>query len=410
MFRSFVQAGFECSTHKIRNGKRLDLIRSTQHDRFAREDYRRLRDFGIHTARIGARWHLIEDSPGIYNFESLAVLLDAANAIGIEVLLDLMHFGWPEHVQVLEPSFVSSFGRFTHALARFLKRRRDLCRIFAPMNEISFLSWAGGDVAALNPHTRGRGNELKRNLVRAAILASDILLNELNDVRLFWPEPVIHIVGNPAIIGDEIEAEKHRLAQFEAWDMLCGRLAPELGGKPEYLDVLGLNFYDRNQWLNNSTILHRGNPSYRPFHQIIEEIWRRYRRPMFVSETGTEDCRRAEWFNYICEEVLTAHSANIPVHGICLYPILNHPGWDDDRHCHNGLFDYADESGNREIYWPLAQSLLNNHEKLARSNQFTNDSTRYRPDLFFTPTVGLRLPASSTSDEPLRAHQESFLS
>lgn len=49
----------------------------------------------------------------------------------------------------------------------------------------------------------------------------------------------------------------------------------------------------------------------------------------------------------MCKEVLTAISAGVPVEGICLYPIVNHPGWDDDRHCHNGLFDYADASGQR---------------------------------------------------------------
>ena len=45
------------------------------------------------------------------------------------------------------------------------------------------------------------------------------------------------------------------------------------------------------------------------------------------------------------------------VHGVCLYPIVNHPGWADDRHCHNGLWDYADDAGNRDIYEPLASEI-----------------------------------------------------
>ena len=35
----------------------------------------------------------------------------------------------------------------------------------------------------------------------------------------------------------------------------------------------------------------------------------------------------------------------------------NHPGWDNDRHCCNGLWDYSDETGNREIYEPLAEEI-----------------------------------------------------
>jgi hypothetical protein len=56
---------------------------------------------------------------------------------------------------------------------------------------------------------------------------------------------------------------------------------------------------------------------------------------------------------YVCQEVAAAMQNGIPIEGICLYPILNHPGWVDDRHCYNGLWDYADENGEREIYEPL---------------------------------------------------------
>ena len=58
---------------------------------------------------------------------------------------------------------------------------------------------------------------------------------------------------------------------------------------------------------------------------------------MFISETGAEDDARASWFDYIADEVENAISLGVPIQGLCLYPILNHPGWDDDRHCHNGL-------------------------------------------------------------------------
>lgn len=403
IFRSFVQAGFECSSHKLRSGERLDLIQSTQHDRFAREDYRRLRELGITTVRIGARWHVIEASPGEYNFESVAVLLDAAAETGIEVILDLLHFGWPDHVQVFEPSFADDFGRFTRALTTFLKRHHSDLRMFAPVNEISFLAWAGGDKGGLNPHAVNRGPELKRALVRAAVAASEVLLNELPQVRLISPEPVIHIVGDSNVPGDDVAAENYRLSQFQSWDMLSGRLDPELGGKPEYLDIIGVNFYDRNQWAHNFGVLARTDPRYRAFHKILEEIWNRYRRPVFVSETGTENDKRAEWFNYVSDEVFTALTIGVPVYGICLYPILNHPGWDDGRHCYNGLFDYADASGNREIYWPLAHAIFHQQQRFARSKEFKHDPQQYRSDLPVPSALGFRLPAPSASNEPVRA-------
>src|SRR5687768_9608744 len=79
LFPSFFMGGFECSTHKLSEGKRLDLITSTQHDRFALQDYRRLAEQGMRVARDGVRWHLVEKDRGRFDFSSLAPMVAAAN-------------------------------------------------------------------------------------------------------------------------------------------------------------------------------------------------------------------------------------------------------------------------------------------------------------------------------------------
>src|SRR5438045_249068 len=79
IFQSFWIGGFECSTHRLPRRKtlgrfagcRLDLIAATGHDQFALQDYARLQEVGIRTARDGVRWHLIEKSPFRYDFSSL---------------------------------------------------------------------------------------------------------------------------------------------------------------------------------------------------------------------------------------------------------------------------------------------------------------------------------------------------
>jgi hypothetical protein len=90
---------------------------------------------------------------------------------------------------------------------------------------------------------------------------------------------------------------------------------------------------------------------------MLDEVDRRYHRPLFIAETGAENRARAGWLRYICQETSAAIANGIPVHGLCLYPILNHPGWLDNRHCHNGLWDYPNERGERKLYKPLANEL-----------------------------------------------------
>ena len=64
MFQSFWMAGFECSCHRRRDGRRLDLIAATEHDRFAAADYARVRGLGMATVRDGVRWHRVEPTRG----------------------------------------------------------------------------------------------------------------------------------------------------------------------------------------------------------------------------------------------------------------------------------------------------------------------------------------------------------
>ena len=70
--------GFECSSHRLKSGRRLDLIGSTKHDHLSLPDYRRLADFGIRTVRDGIRWHLIEQRPNQYDFSSVLPMIRAA--------------------------------------------------------------------------------------------------------------------------------------------------------------------------------------------------------------------------------------------------------------------------------------------------------------------------------------------
>jgi beta-glucosidase/6-phospho-beta-glucosidase/beta-galactosidase len=148
---------------------------------------------------------------------------------------------------------------------------------------------------------------------------------------------------------------------------------PELGGDEKYLDIIGVNYYPFNQWIHGDTLYHPRvpityeEPSYRPFSNILSEIYDRYRRPLFIAETGTEGDERVRWLSYVAGEVRAAIEAGVPVEGICLYPVVNFPGWDDDRHCHNGLWDYPDENGRREIYQPLADELVRQHVMALRA-------------------------------------------
>jgi hypothetical protein len=83
----------------------------------------------------------------------------------------------------------------------------------------------------------------------------------------------------------------------------------------------------------------------------------RYDRPVFVAETGIEGDLRVPWLRMMSHELGAARRAGVPVEGLCLYPITDYPGWDDDRHCPTGLLGYAGADGRRPVDQGLAKEL-----------------------------------------------------
>ena len=343
------------------------MVSATEHDRFAARDYALLQDHGIFSVREGLRWHLIERTPGTYEWASFLPMLDAARETGMQVVWDLWHYGWPDGLDVFSPEIVDRFAQFARAFAEKLDRESDEIPYIVPINEISFFSWAGGDGAIMNPFAKRRGGELKRQLVRATIAAIRALRSVNPATRIFVVDPMINVIPRRNRPQDAPAAELYRQSQFHVWDMIRGSMEPELGGHPDYLDVIGVNYYIHNQWRypgGHGSMIVPSDPRYRHVREMLAEIHERYQRPIFIAETGIEDEARPAWLRYICNETAAAIAEGVPVEGVCLYPIANHPGWDDGRHCHNGMLDYADPLGGREVYLPLATELAYQQHRL----------------------------------------------
>ena len=52
-----------------------------------------------------------------------------------------------------------------------------------------------------------------------------------------------------------------------------------------------------------------------------------------------------------------AQRAGVPILGVCLYPVMDYPGWDDERHCHCGLIEVDSQWHERTLRADLAAEL-----------------------------------------------------
>ena len=353
-----MMAGFECAAHRLRDGRRLDLTASTGHDRRAEEDFRLVAAHGMKAVRDGLNWHRIEHRPGQYDWSSLLPVLRAARDTGTTVVWDLLHYGIPDDIDPFGAGFVRRFATFARHAARVIAGETDEAPVFTPINEISFWAFAGGETGGLNPFAFYRGADLKRQLVRAALAATAEVRAVDSRARIACAEPLIHVFPASTDEAAIDSAMLHSQAQYEALDMLMGLQAPELGGHDDAVDIVGLNYYHNNQWIDGGRSVPAGEWLHRPLHHLLAEAVGRHGKPAYIAETGCEGVFRPHWLRYIADEVRAAHANGVAVGGICLYPIISHLGWDDDRHCANGLIGGHHPEAPRSPYPPLAREII----------------------------------------------------
>ena len=312
IFRSFLQAGFECGAITWPRGrqknKRQDFQEGTGHVGSAvRGHYEAAKQLGIRTFRSGIPWHKVllsgrwEDAP-IHRALSMAAEAD------VEVIWDLVHFGFPVGVSPFDPFFpemLGEFGRRVASISRIYGQTLWLC----PINEPSITAHFCGQVGHWGPAVRRRGYELKRKLVRAQIETIKAVRQAAPEARFLHTDPYTGPRG----------------LETEALDLLAGRVSPALGGSREFVDVVGIN--------------HFPHFSGKSIADNIVTLAQHFGRPVLLSETslhlghprhgGYRD--KGEWLRYVMGQCAQAADRGADVAGICWYPAIDSPAWNGRR-------------------------------------------------------------------------------
>jgi beta-glucosidase/6-phospho-beta-glucosidase/beta-galactosidase len=364
-FGSIFLAGFECATQLRADGVRIDSIAATRHDELCAKDYAKARRYGFRTARDGFRWHLIGKERGKYDWSSIRPMLEAARHEQINVIWDLCHYGIPEWLDIWSDDFPNALADYTAAAAMLIAEQSGRAPMICPVNEISFWAWIGGHEGKVYPGSTERAHELKRQLVRAKLAAIKAAREVEPDTFVLSAEPVIQIVRDTNDEADIRAAQDYHRAQYEAHDLMLGRMEPELGGHMDAIDCIGVNYYPHNQWRIRGGFVPLGHHDYRPFSELLAEVYERYRKPILIAETGAEYGARPAWIYYVCQEARTALANGVPLTGITLYPITHYDGWDNKRACEVGLFCSADAQGHRAVYAPLWAELQRQEQVFA---------------------------------------------
>ena len=348
IFPTFFMSGFECSTFVWKDRQRKDYVAATGHDRHLERDFEAAMDLGVGVAREAIRWPQVDHGGERYDWSSVKAVQDAATRYKITPIWDLCHYGFPDDCDPFSDECRERFADYCRAAAEFVTNTADPPYFFTPINEITFFSAAATDLEWMYPFAKGREGELKRALARMDIEGVKAIRSVEPGARMVHVDPIVHAVpppDRPDLCDEAHREEQHRA--FEAFDMLYGSVAPELGGSPDILDIVGVNVYHYSQVQLNADkkreILGPRDPRRKPLSELLKTAWERYRRPVIIGETSGYQERRAEWLRMTMEECFKAINEGVDLHGVCLYPFVDVPDWWTQKWAKIGIYDIADK-------------------------------------------------------------------
>jgi len=357
-FKSYFMGGFECADHINRSGVRINLMQETGHHLRLTEDYELLSSLGIKTVREGVCWSVAEKSPSVFDFSSVTARIDAAAEMNMQIIWDLCHFGYPMDLIPTHPLFATRFMDFCREFTLFHNNYTNEKLYVVPINEISFLSWHSGDMRGTVPFAINSGFDIKYHLCKAAIAGLEIIRQIDPEAVLILVEPLVKVHRGFEEISEERLRELNEL-QYQAMDIISGTMCPELGGSTDLFDMVGFNYYYNNQWDH----LHQTLPwpsldnRLTPLSTLLNEGYHRYSKPVILSETGHFGENRAQWIEEISRECKIAMAQGVDLSGMCIYPVIDRPDWDNLEYYSNcGLWD-LDHEKNRIPHEPAIRTV-----------------------------------------------------
>jgi beta-glucosidase/6-phospho-beta-glucosidase/beta-galactosidase len=343
LFRTFFIGGYECADMINKKRQRVNLLSATGHDIHVEEDYRQLSALGMQTVREGIRWSVVEKEPFVYDFSEVKNRISVAQKLGIQQLWDICHFGYPGDLVPTSPDFTDRLVSVCQAFTRLYRTMTEDPLIITPVNEISFLTYLS-DIAATTPFIRKSGAQIKYHLCKAVIQSIKAVKAIDPAAKVMMVEPLIKVHPKN---GNRITPRvlEYNEGQFEAMDMITGRMNPELGGRPDLMDLVGFNYYYNNQWeLRGRGVCWKKERERRNFPSLLKMAAERYGKPVVLSETGHYKEERCGWMLQITEECIEAMQNGVDLRGICIYPVLDRPDWDKMTYIPCGIWGYNKKS------------------------------------------------------------------
>ena len=338
--------GIECSNPTIEHGRvRRDLLAECGHYEHWRRDLGLVHGLGLRFLRYGLPNHVVHVGPGRYDWSFADTVMAEIRRLGIEPILDLLHFGVPDWLGNFQnPDLPRHFQDYAGAVAA----RYPWVRYYTPVNEMYVTARISAKDGLWNEQLRtdrGFVTALK-HLVAANILATWRIVGQRPDAVIVHSESAEYVHEATWAPSHAVTmANKERLV---ALDLLFGH--PPCADMALYLldnglstaeyswfmrhapagaQVLGLDYYGRNEHLVTPSGRRIPCEDVLGWNLIARDYQSRYRLPLMHTETNVLHAAQAPawlWKQWVA--LLRLRADGVPVLGFTWYSLIDQVDWD----------------------------------------------------------------------------------
>lgn len=332
---------------------RQDELEKTKHYERWRDDFRILKELGIHHLRYGPPYFSTHIGSGKYDWTFTDEVFGALKDQGVNVIADLCHFGVPDWVGDFQnPDWPELFAEYAMAFAG----RFPWIRFYTPVNEIFIAATFSAQFGWWNERLatdRAFVTALK-HLCRANLLAMHAILKMRPGAIFIQSESTqyFHADGPDC----EEQARVFNEKRFLSFDLTYGYhvnatmyeyLLDNGMTRDEYHWFLQHHLKSRcvmgnDYYATNENMVHRdGSLSLAGeifgYYPITHQYFARYRLPVMHTETnGLGGQQAVEWLRKEWANVHRLRQDGVPLVGFTWYSLQDQVDWDTGLRENNG--------------------------------------------------------------------------
>ena len=337
--------GIECSCPVVGDNHRIDELEMCGHYELWETDLALVADMGIGYLRYGPPYYRMHLGPGQYDWTFFDKVYARMEELGIEPLIDLVHFGLPDWMT----GYFQNTD-FPHLLAEYaleFARRYPRIRYYTPVNEIYITAQFSGAFGWWNERLssdRGFVTALK-NCCKATLLAQQAILSVKPDAIFIHSESTEYVhPGSPHLVKTARFLNERR---FLSLDLIYCR--PPCSDMYRYLtqngmteaehdwfmsqdlrrhSIMGTDYYVTNEHILQPDGSSVGAGDCYGYYVIARQYYDRYKMPVMHTETNRIDTHSVEWILKQWINLLRLREDGVPVIGFTWYALTDQMDWD----------------------------------------------------------------------------------